>query len=134
MPFCPKCRYEYKEGIFTCPDCGIELVSVLSGEDEEGLRTSADSEAFKDWVVIGNLRSWYLAEMTVHGLRAKNIPAVVLSHSGFFGQLEFTGFSGFRTAGAYSLLVPMEYVADADKEAETILGDVWDEARVYDIE
>lgn len=27
--FCPKCKYEYKEGILVCPDCDIELVEKL---------------------------------------------------------------------------------------------------------
>lgn len=30
MPWCPKCKYEYKEGITTCADCGGELVDDLS--------------------------------------------------------------------------------------------------------
>ncbi len=29
MPFCPKCRYEYKEGVKICSDCGVELVNSL---------------------------------------------------------------------------------------------------------
>ena len=27
MPWCPKCKNEYKEGIKICADCGCELVS-----------------------------------------------------------------------------------------------------------
>jgi len=30
MPFCPKCKYEYKEGIKVCSDCGVELVASLT--------------------------------------------------------------------------------------------------------
>jgi hypothetical protein len=29
MPFCPKCRYEYVEGITKCEDCGTDLVESL---------------------------------------------------------------------------------------------------------
>lgn len=29
MPFCPKCRYEYVEGVKVCPDCNTELVGKL---------------------------------------------------------------------------------------------------------
>lgn len=29
MPFCPKCRYEYREGIKICPDCEVKLVAEL---------------------------------------------------------------------------------------------------------
>ncbi len=33
--FCPKCRYEYREGIFNCPDCHVDLVEVLPDMQEE---------------------------------------------------------------------------------------------------
>lgn len=29
MPFCPTCRFEYRQGIVHCPDCGDVLVSEL---------------------------------------------------------------------------------------------------------
>jgi hypothetical protein len=32
MPFCPKCKYEYREGIKTCADCHSELVDTLDDE------------------------------------------------------------------------------------------------------
>lgn len=35
MPWCPKCKNEYKEGIKTCSDCGCELVENEPAEDEE---------------------------------------------------------------------------------------------------
>ena len=30
--FCPQCRTEYKEGFYTCRDCGVSLVSELRPE------------------------------------------------------------------------------------------------------
>lgn len=32
MPWCPDCRYEYLEGVETCPDCGTRLVVGLTPE------------------------------------------------------------------------------------------------------
>ena len=32
MPFCPKCKCEYVQGIEKCPDCDEELVFMLSTE------------------------------------------------------------------------------------------------------
>ncbi len=40
MPFCPKCRIEYQEGITHCPDCGAELVAELPPEEESRLSPS----------------------------------------------------------------------------------------------
>ena len=30
--FCPECRAEYREGFYTCSDCGVSLVSELPPE------------------------------------------------------------------------------------------------------
>ena len=35
MPWCPKCRNEYREGFTVCADCGVELVDVLGEEEVE---------------------------------------------------------------------------------------------------
>ncbi len=35
MPYCPKCREEFREGVKTCPDCGVELVAELPRPEEE---------------------------------------------------------------------------------------------------
>jgi hypothetical protein len=29
---CPKCRDEFRDGIATCPDCGVDLVEELAAE------------------------------------------------------------------------------------------------------
>ena len=34
MPFCPKCRAEYIEGVDECPDCQVKLVDELPPKDE----------------------------------------------------------------------------------------------------
>lgn len=33
MPFCPKCRAEYVEGVDTCEDCHVPLVAELPPKD-----------------------------------------------------------------------------------------------------
>lgn len=37
MPWCPKCRNEYVEGITTCAECGVELVDELPEEIDENM-------------------------------------------------------------------------------------------------
>ena len=34
MPWCPKCKYEYVEGIKVCADCGSKLVDSLNNINE----------------------------------------------------------------------------------------------------
>lgn len=33
MPFCPECEAEYEEGVETCTDCGLTLVTELQPRD-----------------------------------------------------------------------------------------------------
>jgi len=35
MPFCPKCRAEYREGFSRCSDCDVDLVDELPREEED---------------------------------------------------------------------------------------------------
>lgn len=34
MPFCPKCRAEYVEGVKSCPDCNVMLVDELPPKEK----------------------------------------------------------------------------------------------------
>lgn len=43
MPWCPKCKYEYREGFTVCADCGVKLVEKLEEErTEENYNTQLD--------------------------------------------------------------------------------------------
>lgn len=35
MPWCPKCKTEYREGFSVCADCGSQLVEELTEEAAE---------------------------------------------------------------------------------------------------
>lgn len=82
MPYCPQCRYEYETGIGKCPDCGVPLVDLLP---EESPKTDHEHR-YKDWIPVANLTSQQVAEMVLEGLRATDIPAVIYSGVGYFGQ------------------------------------------------
>ena len=49
--WCPKCKYEYREGIKVCADCGCELVEKLDDAKLEN-----DAEDFFDSVQSECLR------------------------------------------------------------------------------
>lgn len=40
--FCPKCRYEYIQGVYRCPDCAVDLVNRLPDEIEEPVSGDSD--------------------------------------------------------------------------------------------
>ncbi|UCD94172.1 MAG: hypothetical protein JSU69_10470 [Candidatus Zixiibacteriota bacterium] len=129
MPFCPKCRYEYKIGIAVCPDCDEKLVDSIPDD--------ADNEhpEYENWIPIARLTSPQFSEMLLEVLRARDIPAVIQSQRGHFGKTGQMGLHSFMSAGAgYILLVPGEFVVEADREAEVMLGDDWRKARLFDIE
>jgi len=122
--FCPKCRYEYEPHIFTCPDCGEKLVVTLPPVEAEN-----DSK-YDNWVELVHLTSKMSAEMVLDVFRSKDIPVVILSEAGFFGQTGQMGPSSFQPiAGFYSVVVPEEFVEVAENEGEALLGDEWHDAK-----
>ena len=126
--FCPNCRYEYKETITACPDCKEKLVSQLPTPDDDGVD-------YKDWVQLARLTAHEYAEMLVEALHANDIPAVILSGAGHFGQLGQMGPSSARPiGGGFSLMVPREFVTQADQIAGSILGEAWEKAKLFDVE
>jgi hypothetical protein len=132
MPFCPKCRYEYKEGIAECPDCKVGLVAELPPMPEE---TPDDVLPDVEWVALARLTSNSLAEMVVEGLRAKNIKAIIHSGVGYFGFAGTQGLASFApVGGGYSILVAADRIEDAVAEAKVLLGDNWDDCKFVDID
>ena len=59
MSFCPKCRFEYKEGVKECPDCGAALVGELSEQNPS---------AAPNFVPLKNLPSRLYAQMLQEAL------------------------------------------------------------------
>lgn len=64
MPWCPKCRNEYVEGVKVCADCGTDLVETL----EEGKRKplifgdKGQMERLKEFLTYNGLKSASLRE------------------------------------------------------------------------
>lgn len=67
---CPKCEYEYVDGITKCADCGSELIAV---EDFEGDLVHPD-----DWVIIKTFSEEYEANMVKANLEGAEIETLLL--------------------------------------------------------
>lgn len=88
MPFCPKCRYEYKEGIEICSDCKVPLVEELSNEEPEAdfyMDTRLSEEEISDLRKVSEPAAKYVSPLD----RAENYKsgAGVLISVGALGLL-----------------------------------------------
>ncbi len=129
MPFCPSCRYEYEPHATVCPDCEVQLVDTLPEQNQERIPDDVDIE--REWAKIARFHSMYFADLAVQALRAKEIPAVIQSHAGYFGMVMNMGLVPLRPDSvAVFLWVPHEYVDQAAKEAEVVLGEEWEKAKL----
>jgi RNA polymerase subunit RPABC4/transcription elongation factor Spt4 len=108
---CPECKTELEDGKVSCPVCGWELT------DEEKAK----------WLVIGTIQDPPFANLAREVLRSQGIPAVVISGSGFFGNigLSFNPIFGGGKPGAFEIMVPRDYAEEARDTLDMTLGDKW---------
>lgn len=54
MPWCPKCKTEFREGVTVCSDCQAELVEELPVEDEEmsGEMRKEELQEEEEWAFL----------------------------------------------------------------------------------
>ncbi len=72
MPVCPKCEYEYVEGVTFCPDCQTQLL-------EDKFYTKPEEWTEENWVLAYTTNMEYEAEMMRDNLLGAEIEATVLS-------------------------------------------------------
>ena len=129
MPFCPNCRYEYEQGVVRCPDCDETLIDSLPIDE------TPQETVYEDWTQVARLTSPQYAEMLLEALQSKGIPIVIQSGSGHFGQIGQMGMSALAPiGGGYSVMIPWKFVPEADREATAILGEVWEAAKLIDVD
>lgn len=51
MPWCPKCKSEYREGITECADCKVPLMDELPPESENPYSEEAEMKQMQQWVL-----------------------------------------------------------------------------------
>jgi hypothetical protein len=80
MPFCPNCRYEYVEGVQTCPECGANLAPG-------SLAAEAEGEPKVEYVRLMTLSDPSAALVFRATLGEAGIPAIVQTHGPISGEL-----------------------------------------------
>lgn len=68
---CPKCEYEYVEGINLCPDCNSKLIPV---EKFKGNLVHPS-----DWIIVYTCDEPYEAEMLKSNLEGAKIESLIIS-------------------------------------------------------
>ncbi len=112
--FCPACKTEWARGMSECPVCSKEFPS-----------DPADSPD-ANWVLLGYVGDPMSADYAREVLKSYEVPAVVISKSGFFGRAGLT-LQSFYSPGAqlFEVSVPSDYLEEAAGIMDMILGDKW---------
>ncbi len=114
MAFCPACKAEWESETLQCPICGRDLE-----EDEEDQKE-------QPWVVIGTIADKISADFARETLKAYEIPAVIVSKSGYFGTIGLT-LTHFYSGGQalFEVSVPQGVLEEADELLRMTIGDKW---------
>jgi len=105
MPFCPKCKYEYREGIEVCPDCDVKLVPKLHEEEAPRYR----DEPLAD---LGSTADEMELQLALGWLKEAGIPAVSRTREEGLPSVYTGVYSGLKTR---IISVPASRLADAKR-------------------
>lgn len=114
MAYCPVCKTEWADDMSECPVCAHEI------------QASENPPVNDAWVTLGFIADKISADYAKEVLDSYEIPVVVFSKSGFFGQAGLM-FQGFYKPGAqaFEISVPAECVEEATGILDMVLGDKW---------
>ena len=112
MEYCPTCRNEWDDALSSCPVCGNDMEA---------------EEKRPDWIVIGTIDDKLSADFAREALKSYEIPAVIISRSGFFGNIGLTlnPFHNTKAVAAFEVTVPDGYVEEAVQVLEMVAGARW---------
>ncbi len=114
MPWCPKCRAEYRDGFTQCSTCGVPLVDELPAEQPEAEPQAAQPEGMEKPVAVYLAQNRMEAEMVCEMLNEQGIAAV--SRPAAFRQLK--AYSGSDTRFGVEVLVDAAQTAAARQHIE----------------
>lgn len=111
MVYCPGCNAEWEPNTVECPICGKELAESL--------------ERF-EWIIMGEIEDKLSADFAREALIAYEIPAVIMSRSGYFGTIGLTLRSFYTGQKAlFEVRVPATYLEEAAEILNMTLGNKW---------
>lgn len=102
---CPKCEYEYIDGIEVCPDC---QTSLIPDEEFEGHLVTP-----KDWIIAYTTEHSYEAEMLKSNLEGADIETLVLNQQD----------RNFPAQGDFSVIKVLVKKSDSE-DALKIINDI----------
>jgi len=119
VAFCPKCRYEYQQGVKVCPDCQEPLVDKLPPASSSAVTPD------ESWVAVGMVTSQVKSEMAQGALESSKIPSIVLSSTfqAYGRGQDWQQGLGLTPADGNVIMVPREYREKALLVLEAVLGD-----------
>lgn len=91
MPYCPKCGYEYNEGVELCHDCQVALVASLPPDPNQGeLFETKELCKVPDEITAMALKSYLMdndIEVGVREMRASFYGDVLNGMQGYWGTI-----------------------------------------------
>ena len=102
---CPKCEYEYIDGITVCPDCYSELIT---NENYEGHLIHPN-----DWVIVYSCAEDLEADMLKSNLESADIETLILNQNDH----------NFPVIGDLSVIKVLVKKTDA-QDASAIINDI----------
>jgi hypothetical protein len=125
MSYCRRCKETFPDNLTACPNCGDDFEDI---ETESELDDDLD-EREGGWVMVGLIGDVISAGYAKETLISYNIPTVVRSESGFFGQAGLNLPQAYgKQKGLFQIHVPAEMTEEAEDILNMILGDNWEKA------
>lgn len=111
MEYCHTCHNYWDEGVSSCPICGDDM------DDNRDVK----------WILLGMIEDKLSADFARETLITYNIPAVVISKSGFFGNigLPLNPFYNANAGSTFEVSVPAEFAEDAAHILDMVVGEKW---------
>lgn len=113
MANCPYCKAELSDEATSCWRCGKDI-------------DNDDDQIESKWVMVGVIEDKLSADFARETLTVYQIPAVIASRSGYFGDIGLPLNPFYRPkATGYEVSVPEEFVEEAADLLAATLGDKW---------